>query len=115
MTVLFGGPWGAPIDDGAQFVETPVGAECLECGEPIAEDDRGLIMPLADLVDGQLVSRAAPTHQWCFLRTVLGSVEHLTGACSCHDPAATAPQGTYAEQAQRVRAWFANNTKGRLS
>jgi hypothetical protein len=88
MTVLFGGPWDAPIDDGAQFVETPVGEPCLDCDKPIREGDQGLIMPSMYLAkEGQPASRPAAVHRACHLRSVLGSPEHLHGTCSCHDPA----------------------------
>ena len=41
----FGKPWGAEACDPASHVETPVGEICMWCDEPIAEEDRGFLMP----------------------------------------------------------------------
>jgi hypothetical protein len=70
----FGESWGAPCCDPDEQVETPVGAGCAFCAEPIADGDRGFVGP----------GDALPSHLECTLRCVLGSVEHIEGRCSCY-------------------------------
>lgn len=66
----FGESWGAPCCDPADHARTPVGEACAFCEEPIADGDRGFATGL-------------PTHLECTLRSVLGSVAHIEGRCSC--------------------------------
>ncbi len=58
----------------------PVGETCLLCTEPVAGDDSGIVTPYMD-ARGQ--TRRSPIHIECHLRSVLGSVPHLEGRCSC--------------------------------
>jgi hypothetical protein len=44
-TVIFGRRWDAPRADTAVLVVTPIGQECLHCGEPIIDGECGLVMP----------------------------------------------------------------------
>ncbi len=59
MMNWFGESWGAPVCEPAERVSTPVGAACLRCEKPIAEDDCGVF----------LTSMGAdqPIHFGCFL------------------------------------------------
>lgn len=80
MTAWFGPSWDAPVNEGPH-VATPVGQLCLWCVEAIEEGDAGVLMPaLGD--NGEVTLEAE--HRDCFLRSVLGSVGHLSGRCSCH-------------------------------
>lgn len=81
----FGEPWGAggpavACSDPTDRVETPVGAECLWCGEPIEADSSGVIMPYVDA--GTNVHRTA-MHVECYLRQGLGGLNHIEGRCLC--------------------------------
>lgn len=53
--------------------ETPVGAECTHCEEPVGVSDNGWI-----LCDGSVF------HAECILRMVIGSVAHQQRRCSCY-------------------------------
>jgi hypothetical protein len=75
----FGKPWGAEACDPASHVETPVGEICMWCDEPIAEEDRGFLMPHL----GAAVTMRAH-HLECYLRSILGGLNHLEGRCACH-------------------------------
>lgn len=81
MSVLFFGPrWDAPMVDEAQQVPTPAGEICFNCGEAIADGDRGLIQTVVRLVDGLAQGSVEPTHAECNLIGVMG---HDMGVCSC--------------------------------
>lgn len=67
----FGKNWGAPICASEDRVATPVGTPCLDCNEPIAEGDQGVVMPFTDVVDDVIVSRLVANHLDCFLKSVL--------------------------------------------
>jgi len=69
----FGESWGAPACDPEEHTETPVGEDCFHCDEEIVEGDSGI-----QYVSGQYC------HTNCFLRQVLGGVDHQLGSCSCH-------------------------------
>jgi hypothetical protein len=66
-------------------VAVPVGEPCAHCGEAIAPDDAGVSMAavLAAEAGGWRTGRL-PYHATCFQRTVLGSVGHVLGQCSCY-------------------------------
>lgn len=89
-THFFGERWDAPAVDDATQVPTPVGQPCLaECGDVIAEGDRGFLRGVVRMVDGELVGSVEPVHAECDLRSVMG---HQVGVCPCkgygHDRAA---------------------------
>lgn len=44
----FGQSWSAPINAWENWVETPAGRVCPECGEKIVPHDRGVIVPHAN-------------------------------------------------------------------
>jgi hypothetical protein len=82
MTTFYFGPrWDAPmLDEDAEQVPTPVGKTCYECGQAIAESDRGLIRACVRMVDGQPSASAEPIHVECDLRGIVG---HEYGVCPC--------------------------------
>ena len=67
------------ITETSQRVPVPIGKFCSYCEEPFLAEDAGIMLPHhgKKVVDH-------PYHQNCFLRTVLGSVGHQQGDCSCH-------------------------------
>jgi hypothetical protein len=79
-----------------QQIDTPVGAVCLLCEELIDEDDTGTINYV-----GQV------THYECMMRSVLGSVGHLRGRCSCFGGDEEDPPGMTRREAAiaAVRLW----------
>lgn len=75
----FGERWpSGTCDEGVQ-VRTPVGEHCDWCQTPVMEGDRGLIM----WTQGLAGTYPVPMHRECHLRTVMGSVAHMEGRCSC--------------------------------
>jgi hypothetical protein len=70
----FGKSWGAHVCEG-EHVPTPVGAICFgSCGEPIAEGDRGVVLPYLRY-EGSFEGNDPPNaayHLPCFLRSVFG-------------------------------------------
>jgi hypothetical protein len=75
----FGKAYGAPYEEEGPRIETPVGAECVWCHEPIAADDDGMAYDY--LRDGVVVT--APRHYECNLRAIVGGLNHLRGRCTC--------------------------------
>ena len=61
------------VKDGEEHLPTPVGEQCLMCGEDIAEADTGTVNSV-----GQI------THYECMMRAVVGSVAHLRKECLCY-------------------------------
>lgn len=78
-TFFFGERWDAPAFDDAHEISTPVGEPCGMCEVPIKDGDSGTTMFFA--YDHGRAVRAV--HLGCFLRSVLGSPDHLLGRCSC--------------------------------
>ena len=92
MMDYFGKPWPSDICDTGQQRPTPVGQECAHCAVPIEEEDRGTFMPCITREGAQLL----PWHRECSMRSVVGSVAHLEGRCSCcggvNEPGPQTPQ-----------------------
>lgn len=84
MNGWFGEPWPAPdyrapvCEDDAFHVETPVGAECVQCQEAIEEGDRGTLM---SVVTAGPTVHVQPVHAECSLRSVMGNHVHVAGKC----------------------------------
>jgi hypothetical protein len=68
----FGVSWGAPLNRECEPTPTPAGVPCLQCGEPIEVDDRGVTMMGFGFADRMMpgTSRVA-VHIDCHLRSVL--------------------------------------------
>jgi hypothetical protein len=48
---FFGKPWSSPATDSAEYEPPPVGKACHgSCGNPIAADDQGMLIPHVDVV-----------------------------------------------------------------
>jgi hypothetical protein len=92
-------------------VAAPIGEPCTWCMEPIAEGDYGVTIPHVTCnKDGTYAALARPLHWECHVRTVVGSVAHQLGICSCvnpnsdeHDP----PSLTRREAAKAVASLIA--------
>lgn len=103
---IFGEKWDAPVCDDAREVSTPVGTPCQECREPIELGDRGLLEIVVRL-EGTTVE---PIHRECHLRSVLGSIGHLQGTCSCYGGDSEDPPGmSRRESALAVWDWVERN------
>jgi len=92
------GPIKAPpeIDE----VDTPAGAICLWCEEPIAVGDSGYLIPYIDA--SGTTERA---HHWeCHIRSISGSVGHQRGTCSCHGGTEGDPPGVSKREAAKAAA-----------
>lgn len=74
---FFGRRYDAPIYEDAELAPTPVGRECYQCGEPVADGDDGWIRPL---LHANETATAEPIHRECDL---LGVVGHMVGVCPC--------------------------------
>lgn len=64
---LFPDAWANPQSELA-VAPAPVGVPCAQCTAPIAEGDRGVLMP--HMVDAGWEER--PWHRRCFLESILG-------------------------------------------
>jgi hypothetical protein len=98
----FGRYFGAPYQRDTEQAETPTGAPCAWCAEPIAASDDGVTLPMF----GEPGERAY--HYDCHLRGIVGGVNHQRGLCICcggtepPDP----PELTRRQAAQRaVMEW----------
>jgi hypothetical protein len=82
----------------AEHVDTPVGASCVHCSEPIAAGDDGWLVPPG----------SQPFHRACFLRGIVGSVAHQQFRCSCFVKGSTAEDepGLTRRQAAEAAADF---------
>lgn len=105
MRQYFGVKWDAPAYEDAVEVPTPLGESCLYCREPIVEGESGLMMPYVGN-DGAAVMAAG--HIECELRSMLGSVAHLEGRCSCCGGAGNGDAGraSYREAARETMSWL---------
>lgn len=118
MSGWFGESWGAPVCEEDNHLPTPVGAFCLSCEEAIEPTDAGVVTAQSGLdelaaaldpsdvllVDGH---RLVAHHLPCHLRSVLGSVGHIEGRCSCVGGDEEDPPGLSRREAAiaAVAAW----------
>lgn len=80
---FFGAPWPSGVCDDGEQVETPVGQICMWCDEAIIDGDQGTFIAVwTEARPGAFAYR--PQHRECSLRSVLGSIGHLTKTCSCY-------------------------------
>ena len=81
MTIVyFGARWDAPLLDRAIEGETPVGATCYWCDEPIVRGDRGFIEAALRPVNDELTVGVTHVHAECRLDEFCG---HNVGLCRC--------------------------------
>lgn len=102
---FFGQRWDAPAFEDAIEVPRPVGQTCLQCTEPIGDEDSGIVMPF---MDARGRSGVSPIHIECHLRSILGSVAHLEHRCSCVTGRLADDQTslTHRQEAQAVLEWL---------
>ena len=67
----------------------------MHCQEPIEVGDPGVTMPV---VRSGGAATIEPAHVECFLRSVLGSVDHLHGQCLCHSDNPVSSELSWREQ-----------------
>lgn len=75
----FGEAWNDEIRK-LEARPAPLGDLCLWCGTPILLGERGLFIPCLTAW-GAPSSR--PEHVECFMRQIIGSIEHQEKRCSC--------------------------------
>lgn len=73
----------------------PIGSPCARCDEPIAEGERGWLIPH---YDGAALSER-PYHYACGIRGIIGSVGHIQRRCSCYGGTDEDPPGMTERQA----------------
>jgi hypothetical protein len=88
-TRYFGPAWARK--PGEVQIPVPVGRICIPCEEPIGPDDMGTIN-FADQVN----------HHECLMRSVIGSVGHLRGICSCYGGTEEDPPGMTRREAAKA-------------
>lgn len=94
VSLIFGEFWDAPVCDDGISVPTPVGRPCLWCGEAIEDGDQGQLMGTVRLDgSGEPTPGSEPIHRECALRSVMGSVGHMKGTCSCSGGGEEDPPG----------------------
>ena len=76
-------------------IDTPIGAKCRHCGEPVVEGDTGT----ADSLELVL-------HYECGLRLAIGSVGHMKGLCSCFGGTEEDPPGMTRREAAIAAARY---------
>lgn len=73
------------------------------CQFPIEDGESGII---TGYVGAQGETGTAPQHIECFLRSILGSVAHLRGTCSCFGGTDVETRENYRQQARETMAWL---------
>lgn len=63
---------------------------CFRCGEPVTHEDR-CVLEVVIPAEGPPTER--PSHWECQARSVLGSVGHIQGRCSCFGGTEEDPPG----------------------
>jgi hypothetical protein len=98
-------------------VATPVGKTCADCEEPIASGDWGHILTGVPSRLDRLLRRIPlePIHGECFIREVVGGIEHLTAPAghargSCYEGSTL----TRRQSALAAFAWLRATGDGRI-
>jgi hypothetical protein len=86
----FGKAYGAPYERDTPHAPTPVGEPCLWCEENIEAGDTGLIVGYIDTGEA-LTPRQVPYHYECYLRQIIGGVNHQLHLCCCPGCAGVLP------------------------
>lgn len=77
----FGESWGASVCTPERQVDNPAihdtESTCAWCTEGMDVVDTGFVLPIYDS------NESAVYHRNCYLRSVIGSVSHQRGQCSC--------------------------------
>jgi hypothetical protein len=102
----------APICETGCRVETPIGASCLWCDDPIGPDANGFMLGLITPRGIEL----KPWHHECYLRMLVGGLYHQQRRCTCYggylqsDPA----EMTIHEAALAAAAFYAGVERSSL-
>lgn len=103
MNQWFGEPWpradwrASVCEDDRFRIPTPVGSQCMDCGEPIEKDDQGVAYPGAVTGPGAWDPTPLYSHIECTIRNVRGCSAKLMGQPCDHS-------GSYRADARRVVA-----------
>lgn len=89
--LYFGSEWPDDLPKTSQ----PVGVHCLNCNEPILENESGVRI----VYIGEERTGFAYQHRECHLRGVFGSVGHQQKKCSCYGGSEEDPPGLTKRQA----------------
>ncbi len=92
----FGPNWGAQVNTDCPECPVPLGEKCIYCEEGFEATDPGV-----RTCDG------SPFHRDCFTRTIVGSLGHLQGTCSCYGGNTEDPPGVSRREAARQAAEYA--------
>jgi hypothetical protein len=84
-------------------MDDPLYPECPHCGEDI--------LPWEDQISSN--GGALPWHRECLLRSVVGSVGHQLGRCSCYGGDEDDPPGMTPREAARAAVELFERTRGR--
>jgi len=96
-TKYFGPPQHRKQDE-AQ-VDTPVGQRCILCDETVVDGDIGTISSSSQIA-----------HYECQLRSVIGSVLHQQGLCTCLGGGIEEDENiSYRQSARQAAAYWARN------
>ena len=68
----FGESWGAPICVKDDHIHTPIGESCTFCEEVFVNGDQGITN-----------LQGYSWHADCYMRIILGGMNHIRGICSC--------------------------------
>jgi hypothetical protein len=112
---FFGVRYASAAYQEAERVDPPVGASCARCEEPIVSHDDGWVVPY---LGAQGDPSELPYHRACHLRSIIGSVAHQQGRCSCFVPESTEeddPTLTVRQAAEAAEAYFEAQAAGRLN
>lgn len=93
---FFGDAWCGRF---SRLIDTPIGALCMHCDEPIAPGDSGVVVPH---IDASRQTSLMVRHRECFLRDALGSVGHQLGRCTCFGGTEEDPPGLTRREAARA-------------
>lgn len=102
---FFGRRYSSPVYEEAEEAPTPVGMPCGHCGEVIAPGDDGWLIPHFGTADCDPVV----FHDACHMRSIVGSVAHQAGLCSCYVPGSVCgddPSLTRREAAKAAADFF---------
>lgn len=116
----FGDPWPsedlrAPVcEDDNLRIATPVGEDCLLCGAPVLEGDRGTVLGGYILnAQGNMAATTGYSHVECNLRSVLGNWSHISGLCI--DPGDCIHLDPKSFRDQALEVWQKVIVEGQLS